>query len=92
MRSRRRHKTHEIKDRCVEDGESQPISWAIKQGSTGFSRMVPDWRTGFALEPREGSTVVRADSAFRPKNAVIRLTRRSCGASFTRHSSRSLSG
>ena len=42
--------------------------WAVEHDSTGFSRMVTDWRTGFSLQPQgPGATRVRAESQFRPR-------------------------
>jgi hypothetical protein len=47
--------------------------WAVERDSTGFSRMVADWRTGFSLQPQgPGATLVRAQSLFRPR-LVARL-------------------
>jgi uncharacterized protein YndB with AHSA1/START domain len=66
-------KTGETKERCVEDDEERTITWAIEEDSTGFGRMVSDWQSGFALERRDGATLVRAQSAFRPKNVLVRI-------------------
>jgi hypothetical protein len=42
--------------------------WSVESDSTGFSRMVTDWRTGFSLQPRgAGATLVWAQSLFRPR-------------------------
>lgn len=67
-------KTGETKERCIEDEEGRKITWAIEEDSTGFIRMVSDWRAGFRLERRDGATLVKAESAFRPKNVLVRLT------------------
>jgi uncharacterized protein YndB with AHSA1/START domain len=66
-------KTGETKERCVEDDEARKIAWVIEQDSTGFLRMVSDWRAGFGLEGRNGATLVKAESTFRPKNVLVRL-------------------
>jgi uncharacterized protein YndB with AHSA1/START domain len=55
-------------ERCSAYDEGSAIMWTVEQDSTGFSRMVTDWRTGFSLEPQgAGVTRVRALSAFNPK-------------------------
>jgi hypothetical protein len=51
------------------------ISWAIVEDSTGFSRMVSDWRAGFSLEPAGTGTLVVAESVFRPRGVLIRIMR-----------------
>jgi hypothetical protein len=35
--------------------------------------MVSEWRSGFRVEGRDGATVVRAHSEFRPKNLLVRM-------------------
>jgi uncharacterized protein YndB with AHSA1/START domain len=56
------------KERCSAFEEATKIMWTVEQDSSGFSRMVTDWRTGFSLQPQGlGSTRVRAESVFRPK-------------------------
>jgi hypothetical protein len=48
--------------------EGSAIMWSVESDSTGFSRMVADWRTGFSLQPQgPGATLVRAQSLFRPR-------------------------
>jgi len=48
--------------------------WTIEQDSSGFSRMVSDWCTGFSLEPQgSGATRVTAQSLFTPKRFLARL-------------------
>jgi uncharacterized protein YndB with AHSA1/START domain len=66
-------KTGETKERCIEDDDERSIVWAIDEDSTGFSRMVSDWRAGFRLDRRDGATRVSAQSAFRPRNVLVRL-------------------
>jgi uncharacterized protein YndB with AHSA1/START domain len=63
----------ETKERCVEDDEGRKIIWTIDDDSTGFSRMVSEWQAGFELERRDGGTVVKARSTFRPKRILVRL-------------------
>jgi hypothetical protein len=60
------------KERCVEREEGALIAWAIDEDSTGFGRMVAGWRSGFSLAERDGATVVTAESAFRPRNLLVR--------------------
>jgi hypothetical protein len=56
------------RERCSAYDEESQIMWAVEQDSSGFSRMVADWRTGFSLEPRGlEETRVRAHSLFRPR-------------------------
>jgi uncharacterized protein YndB with AHSA1/START domain len=63
----------ETRERCVEEDDGRRIVWAIDRDSTGFSRMVSDWRAGFALEPAGSGTRVTAMSAFRPRGVLLRL-------------------
>ena len=65
-------KSGETRERCVEDEEDRRIIWAIEEDSTGFSRMVSDWRAGFTLEAADGATRVIAESVFRPKSVLVR--------------------
>jgi uncharacterized protein YndB with AHSA1/START domain len=66
-------KTGETRERCIEEDAERRISWAIEEDSTGFSRMVSDWRAGFTLEPVDGGTRAVAESVFRPKSVLLRL-------------------
>jgi uncharacterized protein YndB with AHSA1/START domain len=61
-------------ERCVERGEGARIAWAIEEDSSGFGRMVTDWRSGFSLAERDGATLVTATSTFRPRNLLVRAT------------------
>jgi hypothetical protein len=61
------------RERCVEADEARLLTWAIEEDSTGFSRMVSDWRAGFALERVDGGTRVTARSDFRPTSLPLRL-------------------
>ena len=48
--------------------------WAMEHDSSGFSRVVADWQTGFSLAPQgPGATRVRAVSQFRPKGPLVRV-------------------
>jgi hypothetical protein len=50
------------------------ILWQIDEDSTGFLRLVSDWRAGFALEPAgAGATRVTAQSVFVRKNPFLVL-------------------
>ena len=60
------------KERCVERDERARIIWAIEEDSTGFGRMVSGWRSGFSLIERDGTTMVTAESTFRPNNVLVR--------------------
>jgi uncharacterized protein YndB with AHSA1/START domain len=60
------------KERCVEREEGARIAWAIEEDSSGFGRMVSGWRSGFSLDERDGATLVRAESTFRPRNPLVR--------------------
>jgi hypothetical protein len=60
------------KERCVERVERARIVWAIEEDSTGFGKMVSDWRSGFSLAERDGATIVTAESTFRPRNVPVR--------------------
>jgi hypothetical protein len=60
------------KERCVEREERVRIVWAIEEDSTGFAKMVSDWRAGFRLAERDGATIVTADSIVRPNNVLVR--------------------
>lgn len=64
-------KAGETKERCVEEDHARRITWAMEEDSTGFGRMVSGWRAGFALQQRDGATVVRAFSTFEPKNVLV---------------------
>jgi len=62
------------RERCVEREVGRRIAWAIEEDSTGFGRMVSDWRAGFRLEPAGPGTRVVAESRFRPDGMLVRLT------------------
>jgi uncharacterized protein YndB with AHSA1/START domain len=67
-------KNGQTKERCIADDEGRRIAWAIEEDSTGFLRFVSHWTAGFRVEPTDGGVArVIAESAFVPKNAVVRL-------------------
>jgi hypothetical protein len=62
------------RERCSDYDEARTIMWTVEQDSSGFSRMVSDWRTGFSLELQgSGATRVTAHSLFTPKRLLARL-------------------
>ena len=62
------------RERCSDYDEARTIMWAVEQDSSGFSRMVSDWRTGFSLQVQgSGVTRVTAQSLFTPKRLLARL-------------------
>jgi uncharacterized protein YndB with AHSA1/START domain len=65
-------KRGQSKERCVADDDASRITWVIEEDSTGFGRMVSDWRAGFRLAQRDGATIVTAESRFRPGNVLVR--------------------
>jgi polyketide cyclase/dehydrase/lipid transport protein len=59
------------RERCCDYDEGTTIMWAVEEDSSGFSRMVADWRTGFSLHAQgQDETRVRAHSRFRPRPLV----------------------
>ena len=58
------------RETCTVYDTGQAISWRIDADSSGFSRMVTDWTSGFRLVQEAESTVVTAWSNFRPKWCV----------------------
>jgi uncharacterized protein YndB with AHSA1/START domain len=59
------------RERCVEHDEHRRIMWAIEEDSSGFGRMVSGWRAGFTLAPNGETTLVTAESTFRPKKLIV---------------------
>jgi len=55
--------------------EQQQIVWRIDSDTTGFSKMVSDWRAGFRLAgaPQAETTTVTAFSSFAPAKPLVRL-------------------
>jgi hypothetical protein len=66
-------KTSRTRERCIVQQSEQRIVWRIDEDTSGFSRMVSDWTAGFSLAPTESGTLVTAESAFRPRNPLVRL-------------------
>lgn len=61
-------------ERCTAYEDEAVIMWSVEQDSSGFSRMVCDWATGFSLQPQgTDATRVRAVSRFRPRGPLVRL-------------------
>ena len=62
------------RERCTAYEDESKIMWIMEHDSSGFSRMVTDWQTGFSLAPEgPAATRVRAISQFRPKGPVVRV-------------------
>lgn len=63
------------RERCIAFDEGRAISWGVvEEDSSGFSRMVTDWSTGFRLdEIGDGLTQVVAWSRFKPRRLFVRL-------------------
>lgn len=59
-------------ERCLLRDEGREILWAIDRDTTGFSKMVSDWRAGFrlAVSADGETTTVCAISSFTPKPVV----------------------
>jgi hypothetical protein len=66
-------KSGQTTERCVEEVDGEAIAWAIEEDSSGFGRMVSDWRSGFRLESRDRATLVTAESVFQPRSLGLRL-------------------
>ena len=62
----------ETKERCVVEEPASRIAWLVEEDSTGFGRMVSNWRAGFSLTERGDATVVAAESTFEPNNVLVR--------------------
>jgi Polyketide cyclase / dehydrase and lipid transport len=61
-------------ERCTTYVEGREIGWTVEEDSTGFTRMVSDWSSGFRLENGpEGRTRVTAWSRFTPRTLAARL-------------------
>jgi uncharacterized protein YndB with AHSA1/START domain len=65
-------KPGQTSERCVEHEHGRRIVWAIEEDTTGFGRMVTGWRAGFAVSSSDGTTVVTAESTFRPRSLLVR--------------------
>jgi hypothetical protein len=55
------------RETCTAYDPGRAISWRIDADSSGFSRMVHGWTSGFRLTDEQNSTVVTAWSDFQPK-------------------------
>jgi uncharacterized protein YndB with AHSA1/START domain len=62
----------QTRERCVVEDPASRIGWSVEEDSTGFGRMVSNWRAGFSLTPRDGKTLVTAESTFEPNNLLVR--------------------
>jgi hypothetical protein len=61
-------------ERCTAYENEAVIMWNVERDSSGFSKMVCDWRTGFTLHPQGlDNTRVRAISVLRPKGPLVRV-------------------
>lgn len=61
-------------ERCVHREEERSIEWRIEEDTTGFSKMVSDWRAGFDVAPDgRGGTRVTARSVFTPRSPMARI-------------------
>jgi uncharacterized protein YndB with AHSA1/START domain len=67
-----RGKLGRTQERCVEHEYQRRIVWAIEEDSSGFGRMASGWHAGFTLAPIGETTVVTAESTFRPRNLIVR--------------------
>lgn len=66
-------KTGHTKEVGVEEEAGRRMVWRIDEDSSGFLRLVSNWRAGFRLAPADGGTNVIAESIFEPKNMLVRL-------------------
>jgi uncharacterized protein YndB with AHSA1/START domain len=66
-------KAGETTEKCVEEVDEEAIAWTIEEDSSGFGRMVSNWRSGFRLESRDRATLVTAESVFQPRSLGLRL-------------------
>lgn len=65
-------RTGRTSERCIAHEAGRRIAWRIEEDSTGFLRLVSDWTAGFELEPDgSGTTLVTAESTFRPKSVLV---------------------
>jgi len=62
----------QTKERCVVEEPASRIGWTVQEDATGFGRMVSNWCAGFSLTPRDGKTLVTAESTFEPNNLLVR--------------------
>jgi uncharacterized protein YndB with AHSA1/START domain len=62
----------ETKERCIVEQQATRITWLVEEDSTGFGRMVSNWRAGFSLTDRGARTAITAESTFEPNHMLIR--------------------
>jgi uncharacterized protein YndB with AHSA1/START domain len=62
----------ETKERCIVEEPASRIAWSVEEDSTGFGRMVSNWRAGFSLTQRDLATMVTTESTFEPNNLLVR--------------------
>jgi hypothetical protein len=55
------------RETCTAYDPGRAISWRIDADSSGFSKLVHGWTSGFRLQHEQDSTVITAWSDFRPK-------------------------
>jgi uncharacterized protein YndB with AHSA1/START domain len=66
-------RTGQTRERCIAHEAERRIAWRIEEDSSGFLRLVSDWTAGFELGPEgSGTTLVTAESTFRPKTLLVR--------------------
>jgi uncharacterized protein YndB with AHSA1/START domain len=65
-------KPGQTKERCFVDEPASRIGWSVEEDSTGFGRMVSNWRAGFWMTSRDGKMLVTAESTFEPNNLLVR--------------------
>jgi uncharacterized protein YndB with AHSA1/START domain len=46
------------RERCVVEEPASRTTWSVEEDSTGFGRMVSNWRAGFLLTPHDDATLV----------------------------------
>lgn len=62
------------RERCTGYDEPNAIMWTMEHDSSGFSKMVTDWQTGFRLTAQgPGATRVQAVSQFSPAGLATRV-------------------
>jgi uncharacterized protein YndB with AHSA1/START domain len=69
------NKRGRTEERCLRRDEGEQIVWRIDGDTTGFSKMVADWQSGFRLagRPDGETTTVTAFSSFAPAKPLVRL-------------------
>jgi hypothetical protein len=62
-----RGKPGATRETCTTYDAERAIGWRIEEDSSGFSRMVAEWTSGFRLDADGDATLVTAWSDFRPR-------------------------